>query len=186
MLGNAIALNSMAFNAARVVGPALAGVIIAIGTGLSGSATTGVAVNLLINTVTYAGVLTGLLRMNPREIRRSARPEQHPPVLESLREGIAHAVRTPLVPYAAYRARSDTGGVSATLVAAPLRLPDLEPAFRYRVRVLDITEPFVDTTQPVADDLVLTGRDLSITGLQLGIRRPETATVIHLLRVDGT
>jgi MFS family permease len=97
LLANAIALNSMAFNAARVVGPALAGVIIAIGTGVSGSATTGVAVNLLINTVTYAGVLTGLLRMNPREIRRAARPEQHPPVLESLREGIAHAVRTPLV-----------------------------------------------------------------------------------------
>jgi MFS family permease len=97
LLANAIALNSMAFNAARVVGPALAGVIIAIGTGVSGSATAGVAVNLLINTVTYAGVLTGLLRMDPRDIRRSARPEQHPPVLESLREGIAHAVRTPLV-----------------------------------------------------------------------------------------
>lgn len=33
LLPNAIALNSMAFNAARVIGPALAGVIIAIGTG---------------------------------------------------------------------------------------------------------------------------------------------------------
>ena len=39
LLANAIALNSMAFNAARVVGPALAGVIIAVGTGVSGSAT---------------------------------------------------------------------------------------------------------------------------------------------------
>jgi MFS family permease len=97
LLSNAIALNSMAFNSARVVGPALAGVIIAAGTGITGSATAGVAVNLGINTVTYAAVFIGLLRMNPREIRRHDRPEQHPPVLESLREGIGYAVRTPLV-----------------------------------------------------------------------------------------
>ena len=97
LLSNAIALNSMAFNSARVVGPALAGVIIAAGTSISGSATAGVAVNLGINTVTYAAVFIGLLRMNPRDIRRHDRPEQHPPVLESLREGIGYAVRTPLV-----------------------------------------------------------------------------------------
>jgi MFS family permease len=97
LLSNAIALNSMAFNSARVVGPALAGVIIAIGTGVTGSAVAGVAVNLGINTLTYGGVLIGLLRMNPHEIRRHERPERHPPVLESLREGVAYAVRTPLV-----------------------------------------------------------------------------------------
>jgi len=97
LLSNAIALNSMAFNSARVVGPALAGVIIAVATGITGSATAGVAVNLGINTVTYAAVFIGLLRMNPRDIRRHDRPEQHPPVLESLREGIGYAVRTPLV-----------------------------------------------------------------------------------------
>lgn len=97
LLHNAIALNSMAFNSARVVGPALAGVIIAVGTGVTGSTIAGVAVNLGINTLTYAGVLTGLLRMNPREIRRMERPEEHPPVLESLREGFWFAVRTPLV-----------------------------------------------------------------------------------------
>jgi MFS family permease len=97
LLHNAIALNSMAFNGARVIGPALAGVIIAVGTSVSGSTLAGVAVNLFINTVTYAGVLTGLLRMNPREIRRMERPAQHPPVLESLREGFQYAIRTPLV-----------------------------------------------------------------------------------------
>jgi len=42
-------------------------------------------------------VLTGLLRMDPRAIRRLERPERHPPVLESLREGFWYAVRTPLV-----------------------------------------------------------------------------------------
>jgi MFS family permease len=97
VLTNAIALNSMAFNSARVVGPAVAGVIIAVGTGLTGAATAGVAVNLAINTLTYSAVLFNLWRMDPREIRQHERPERHPPVLESLREGITYAVRTPLV-----------------------------------------------------------------------------------------
>ena len=97
LLANAIALNSMAFNSARVVGPALAGVIIAIGTTATGSATAGVAINLGINMLTYAAVLISLLRMDPRQIRRHEKPEQHPPVLESLREGFWYAARTPLV-----------------------------------------------------------------------------------------
>ena len=97
LLANAIALNSMAFNSARVVGPALAGLIIGIGTGVTGSAVAGVAINLGINTLTYSGVLIGLLRMDPRQIRRHEKPERHPPVLESLREGVSYAVRTPLV-----------------------------------------------------------------------------------------
>ena len=97
LLANAIALNSMAFNSARVVGPALAGVIIAVGTAVTGSDIAGVAMNLGINTVTYSGVLTGLLRMNPREIRRAKQPARHPPVLHSLAEGVRYAVRTPLV-----------------------------------------------------------------------------------------
>jgi len=97
LLSNAIALNSMAFNSARVVGPALAGVMIGLGTAATGSAVAGVAINLGINTLTYSGVLTGLLRMNPRQIRRHEKPEQHPPVLDSLAEGFGYAVRTPLV-----------------------------------------------------------------------------------------
>jgi MFS family permease len=97
LLANAIALNSMAFNSARVIGPALAGVIIAIGTGITGSAVAGVAINLGINTLTYSGVLVGLLRMDPRQIRRHEQPERHPSVLHSLREGVSYAYRTPLV-----------------------------------------------------------------------------------------
>ena len=97
LLANAIALNSMAFNSARVVGPALAGLIIAAGTSATGSETTGVAVNFGVNALTFSAVLTGLLLMNPREIRRVARPERHPPVLVSMREGFWYAVRTPLV-----------------------------------------------------------------------------------------
>jgi MFS family permease len=97
MLPNAIALNSMAFNSARVVGPALAGVIIAIGASLTGSDTIGVAINLAINTVTYSAVILGLFLMNPADIRRQERPERHPPVLHSLSEGFRYAIREPLV-----------------------------------------------------------------------------------------
>jgi len=97
VLANAIALNSMAFNSARIVGPALAGVIIAAGAAITGSSTAGVAVNLGINALTYAAVVTALWRMNPREIRTHERPERHPPVLDSLREGFRYATRTPLV-----------------------------------------------------------------------------------------
>jgi MFS family permease len=97
LLANAIALNSMAFNSARVVGPALAGLIIAAGTVATGSVVAGVAINLGVNTVSYAGVLIGLLRMDPDRIRRAERPERHPPVLHSLREGFEYAIRTPLV-----------------------------------------------------------------------------------------
>jgi MFS family permease len=97
LLANAIALNSMAFNSARVVGPALAGLIIGVGTAVTGSAVAGVAINLGINTLTYSGVLIGLALMDPHQIRRHEKPEKHPPVLESLREGVSYAVRTPLV-----------------------------------------------------------------------------------------
>jgi predicted MFS family arabinose efflux permease len=97
LLANAIALNSMAFNSARVVGPAAAGIIIGIGTVATGSAMAGVAVNFAINAISFGAVLVALLMMNPREIRRAPRPEKHPPVLHSLREGFRFSLRTPLV-----------------------------------------------------------------------------------------
>jgi MFS family permease len=97
LLANAIALNSAAFNSARVVGPALAGVIIAAGAALTGSDIVGVAINFGINVLTYTAVLTGLLRMDASQIRRVTQPDRHPPVLDSLAEGVGYAVRTPLV-----------------------------------------------------------------------------------------
>jgi MFS family permease len=96
-LPNAIALNSMAFNSARVVGPALAGVLIAVGAGLYGSATAGVALNLGVNAMSYLAALIGLVRMDSRGIRRHVHPRGQQAVLESLREGVAYATRTPIV-----------------------------------------------------------------------------------------
>jgi sugar phosphate isomerase/epimerase/predicted MFS family arabinose efflux permease len=61
-LTNAVALNSMTFNLARMVGPAIAGVMItAIGTGWV----------FLANAASFVGVIGGLLLMNPRELYRS-------------------------------------------------------------------------------------------------------------------
>jgi MFS family permease len=96
-LPNAIALNSMAFNSARVVGPALAGVLIGLGASAFGSAVAGVAINVGLNAVTYTGALIGLLLMDPRKIRRQHHPNGHPPVFESLREGFLYAARRPIV-----------------------------------------------------------------------------------------
>ncbi|CAM3782991.1 MFS transporter [Kibdelosporangium persicum] len=60
-ISNAVALNSSSFNLARVVGPAVAGLLIIwVGTG----------VVFLINAATTAAVITGLLMMRPSELHR--------------------------------------------------------------------------------------------------------------------
>ncbi len=87
-LVNAIALNSATFNAARVIGPAVAGVTLAL---------FGPAVNFAINSVSYLAVLTGLVMMVPAEIRRVPRPESPVSVRSSLAEGIRYARHSPMV-----------------------------------------------------------------------------------------
>ncbi len=78
-LSNAIALNSSLFNAARLVGPAIAGILIA---------TVGEGICFLLNGASYLAVLAALLAMNvpPQKIEpKTANP------LQGLREGIAYA-----------------------------------------------------------------------------------------------
>jgi len=84
---NAIALNSASFNAARIVGPAIAGVTLALW---------GPAVNFGINALSYVAVLIGLAMINPSKLYRAARAETLP-VLRSVAEGFRYAVRTPSV-----------------------------------------------------------------------------------------
>jgi MFS family permease len=77
-LPNAIALNSAAFNATRIVGPALAGLVI-------GAA--GVAACYYANAVSYVAVITGLLMMRlPPWVPRPRTAS----TLESIREGLAY------------------------------------------------------------------------------------------------
>jgi len=85
-LPNAVALNASLFNASRVVGPGVAGVLIAA---------FGVGVCFAINAVTFLAVLVGLLMMRKEElvpIQRSAEP---PTMMRGIREGFAWVLRSP-------------------------------------------------------------------------------------------
>ena len=84
---NAVALNSMQFNAARIVGPALAGVLIA---------TIGIAPALYANALSFIAVIVGLLMMDPNVFFAAPKVSQGS-VKERLLEGLAYAWRTPEV-----------------------------------------------------------------------------------------
>jgi MFS family permease len=84
----AIALNSASFNLARVVGPAVAGITLAL---------FGSAFNFGINTLTYTAVLVGLLLIDPKTLIRVPIPAIQPSIRTSLREGFQYAAQTPSV-----------------------------------------------------------------------------------------
>jgi len=111
-LPNAIALNSFMVNTARLVGPILAGAIIAAGGGR------GEGWVFLVNAVSYAAIITALAQMR---IAPRPRAEADRSVLAGLREGIAYAWRTPTI-------RTVLGMLAlASLVAVPYA--NLLPAF---------------------------------------------------------
>jgi predicted MFS family arabinose efflux permease len=88
-LVNAIALSSTSFNLSRVIGPAVAGVTIAI---------FGVASNFGINAVSYVSVIVGMLLIDPKLLHNNVpRPDRYPSVRASLSEGIRYARATPSV-----------------------------------------------------------------------------------------
>jgi len=89
---NAVALNSMLFNASRIVGPALAGIMIA----RASSTLSGISLVLTVNAISFVAVLVGLLMMNPSEFSNV------PPVVAGkmgrrLIEGLAYVWHTPSV-----------------------------------------------------------------------------------------
>lgn len=85
---NAITLNSASFNLARVIGPAVAGVTLAL---------YGPAFNFAINAVSYLGVLIALLRMDRVALQARPRLDRRATLRASLAEGVAFAIRTPMV-----------------------------------------------------------------------------------------
>ncbi len=87
-LSNAVALNASLFNASRVVGPSLAGVLIAA---------FGVGACFAINTVSFLAVLTSLLLMRQEELVPVKRDAEPPSVLRSIGEGLRYARVTPEV-----------------------------------------------------------------------------------------
>jgi MFS family permease len=85
-LPNAVALNASLFNASRVVGPAVAGVLIAA---------FGVGICFAINAVTFLAVLAGLLMMRPEELVPVERSGEPPTMMKGIGEGFAWMRRSP-------------------------------------------------------------------------------------------
>lgn len=83
-LMNAIALNSSAFNATRVVGPAIAGVVIAV---------FGVGVCFLLNGLSYGAVLVALALVR----LPAPRPAPAARTWSSIREGLAYVAGEPRI-----------------------------------------------------------------------------------------
>jgi MFS family permease len=84
-LPNAIALNASLFNASRLIGPAIAGFVIA---------TAGVAACFAVNAVSFLAVLTSLLLMREHELVALER-EERPTLVAGVREGIAYVLHSP-------------------------------------------------------------------------------------------
>jgi MFS family permease len=78
-LGNAIALNSMMFNIARLIGPSIAGILIAL---------TGEGVCFLINGISYFAVIGSLLAM---KISNRKGKTKHDSVIKDLKDGFNYA-----------------------------------------------------------------------------------------------
>jgi MFS family permease len=82
-LQNAIALNSAVFNLARITGPAVAGLVIAL---------VGTPTAFFINAASYVAVIIGLKIMRPSELRPAERVER---AKGQLREGLAYVRSRP-------------------------------------------------------------------------------------------
>jgi MFS family permease len=85
-LPNAVALNSGLFNASRVVGPALAGVTIAVA---------GVGLCFVVNAVSFLAVLVALKEMRVEELTPVAK-SRDTRMLAGIREGLAWSARSPI------------------------------------------------------------------------------------------
>ena len=84
-LGNAIALNSLVFNAARLIGPSLAGIIVAL---------SGEGVCFLINGLSYIAVIAALLGMH---ITRRSVVHDNKHIMQGLKEGVRYAFGDKLI-----------------------------------------------------------------------------------------
>jgi MFS family permease len=85
-LPNAVALNSSLFNGARVLGPALGGVVVALA---------GVGFCFAFNAVSFVAVLAGLLAMRADELLPVERNAERPRLLTGTREALDYVRATP-------------------------------------------------------------------------------------------
>jgi len=89
-IGNAIALNSLMFNGARLIGPSIAGIILA---------TAGEGICFLINALSYIFVIASLLMMKVKDKERK-KPEAH--IFRHMKEGLDYAFEFAPIKYLLY------------------------------------------------------------------------------------
>jgi MFS family permease len=82
---NAVALNSAIFNGARVVGPAVGGILVA---------SVGLSLNFFLNAASYVAVIWMLLLITPRPVRPAVEGQR---LWHNVREGLGYIVATPVV-----------------------------------------------------------------------------------------
>lgn len=87
-LVNAVALNSMLFNSARIVGPAVAGLLIA---------QVGIAPTILLNAASFLAVIAGLLLMDNHALVAPTTERSHAPVGTQVADGLRYVWNTPQV-----------------------------------------------------------------------------------------
>ncbi|MDN5855325.1 MAG: MFS transporter [Actinomycetia bacterium] len=87
-LANAVGLNSASFNSGRMIGPAVAGVMIA----MLGSGVTATGWVILLNALSYLPVLASLRLLNPRELHPSTPAERGK---GAIRDGIRYVRSRP-------------------------------------------------------------------------------------------
>jgi MFS family permease len=95
-LTNAIALNSIQFNVARVIGPLLAGTVLALFAvrGYGDTDPEPMSALFTLNALSYLVVIYALLSLHVRHIP----PATTQPMLEELRVGVRYVRRTPAIP----------------------------------------------------------------------------------------
>lgn len=83
-LSSAISLNSGSFNAARIIGPSIAGLLIGlIGTGGA----------FILNGLSYLAVILALIKMRVESVSH----EVHPNPLKAIKEGVAYSFKHPII-----------------------------------------------------------------------------------------
>ncbi|KFL44740.1 putative MFS permease [Sphingobium sp. ba1] len=113
ILPSAVAMNSMGFNLARSVGPALGGVIVA---------TAGAAAAFLTNAVSYVGLLVVLSRWEP-ELPSKILPRER--LALAMRAGVRYVAMSPNIQLVLLRAAVFGIGASAVSALMPLVARDI-------------------------------------------------------------
>lgn len=152
-LPNAIALNSAAFNATRIVGPGLAGAMIG---------TVGIAACFYANAFSYVAVITGLLMMRLPAFTPAARTTS---TIENIREGLAYIRSDRLVRTLVWM----VAGMSVTALPYVMLLPV------FARDVLDVGAPGLGSM------LAATGTGALVSGVALAsgrLRLPRGRLII--------